>query len=50
MKDVTVGDKVFTKDGKETEVTAVFPQSNKKTIWRVTFADRRITECCGDHL
>lgn len=49
MGDMAVGTKVIAKDGTVSEVTGVFPQG-EKLIYRVTFADGRTTECCGEHL
>lgn len=49
MGDVVIGDDVTAWDGTPTKVTGVYPQG-KKTIYRVTFADGRSTECCGEHL
>lgn len=49
MGEMQVGTKVIAKDGSVTEVTGVFPQG-EKPIYRVTFADGRSAECCGEHL
>lgn len=48
--DIKVGDYLFGQDGKPTKVLAIHPQPEKKDIWRVTFADGRTAECCGEHL
>ena len=48
--DIKPGDKLFGQDGKETTVLQIHPQSQKKEIWKVTFADGRVAECCGEHL
>lgn len=50
MGNIKSGDTVFTKDGIRTTVTGVFPQKEKKQIWEVTFSDKRVAECCEDHL
>lgn len=48
--DIKPGDKLFGQDGKETTVLQIHPQPQKKEIWKVTFADGRVAECCGEHL
>lgn len=48
--DIKVGDYLFAQDSSPTKVLAVFPQPEKKEIWKVTFADGRVAECCGEHL
>jgi len=48
--DIRPGDKLFGQDGKETIVLQIHPQPQEKEIWKVTFADGRIAECCGEHL
>ena len=48
--DIKPGDKLFGQDGKETTVIQIHPQPQKKEIWKVTFADGRVAECCGEHL
>jgi len=47
--DLTVGDRVFGKNGKPTTITGVFPQG-VKDVYRVVFADETSTECCKEHL
>lgn len=49
MGDIRVGDLVSTPDGGSAKVTGVFPQGELE-IFRVTFADGRSTEACGEHL
>jgi len=49
MGDIQVGNIVCTPDGKTASVTGVFPQGIKD-VYRVTFKDGRVTNCCGDHL
>jgi len=49
MGDMRIGTKVITPKGTTTEVTGVYPQGTVD-IYRITFADGRETECCGDHL
>lgn len=49
MSDMKLGTEVIAKDGSTTKVTGVFPQG-KKEVYRITFADGRSTECCGEHL
>lgn len=48
--DIKVGDYLFGQDGKPTKVLAVYPQEEEKEIWKVTFKDGRVAECCGEHL
>lgn len=49
MGDIQIGDTVTAWDGTPTSVTGVFPQG-KKPLYKVTFADGRSTEVCGEHL
>lgn len=48
--EIKVGDYLFGQDGKPTKVLAVYPQAKEKEIWKVTFSDGRVAECCGEHL
>lgn len=48
--DIKVGDYLFAQDSSPTKVLAVFPQPEEKEIWKVTFADGRVAECCREHL
>lgn len=48
--DIKVGDYLFGQNGKSTKVLAVYPQTEEKEIWQITFSDGRIAECCGEHL
>ena len=49
MGEISVGDSVFSRNGKPTEVLGVFPQGEKE-IYRITFSDGTSTECCKEHL
>lgn len=49
MKDIQVGDYVFSRSGKPTKVTAVYNHSNVE-MYRITFSDDVQIECCKDHL
>jgi len=49
MGDIQVGDTITAWDGKQTNVTGVFPQG-RIPMYRITFADGRSTEVCGEHL
>lgn len=49
MGEIKVGDSVTSKNGTPIKVTAVFPQG-KKQVFKLTFADGRTTEACGEHL
>lgn len=48
--DIRPGDYLFGQDGKPTKVVAIHPQPSQKEVWKVTFADGRVAECCGEHL
>lgn len=50
VEEIKVGDYLFGQDGKPTKVLAIYPQPEEKEIWKVTFSDGRIAECCGEHL
>lgn len=49
IEKLVVGDTVIGKDGKPTNVTAVHRQGKVK-LYRVTFADGRSVDTCGEHL
>jgi hypothetical protein len=49
MKDVVVGMEVCGTDGSIQKVVGVFPKGQKE-IYKVTFSDGRVVECCEDHL
>ena len=46
--DIKVGDYIFGKNGKPTKVLNLYKHTKK--IWRITFADGRTIDCCGEHL
>lgn len=48
--DIRPGDKLFGRDGKETTVLRIYPQREKKQVWKVFFQSGRIAECCNEHL
>lgn len=48
-KDLKIGDRVCSIDGKESIVNGIFPQGIRKTF-KVHFIDGRTIECDGDHL
>lgn len=48
--EIKAGDYLFGQDGKPTKVIAIHPQPEEKEIWRITFSDGRVAECCGEHL
>lgn len=50
VEDVRPGDYLFGQDGQLTKVIAIYPQPSQKEIWKVTFADGRVAECCSEHL
>lgn len=49
MGDLKIGETISSHDGSLCVVTGIYPQG-KKEIYKVTFADGRSTECCGEHL
>lgn len=48
--DINVGDYLFDRNGNPTKVLAVYPQSEKKQIYKIYFKSGKIAECCEDHL
>lgn len=48
-KDLKIGDKIASIDGKESFVTGIYPQGIVET-YEIEFSDGRIIECCKDHL
>lgn len=48
MGDLKVDDRVISRDGTATRVQAVLPRGEKQ-VYRVTFSDGAITECCDNH-
>lgn len=49
MGDISIGEDVFTKNGVLTKVSGIYPQG-VKDVYKVTFSDNSVTECCGEHL
>lgn len=49
MGELKVGDKVVSRNGKETIVEGIFPKGSK-SVYKISTTDGRITECCEDHL
>lgn len=49
LKDIKVGDYVFSVKGKPTKVLGVYPQGEKEA-YKVTFSDGRSIVCCLEHL
>ena len=49
MGDIKVGDKVFGSNGKQINVTGIFPQG-LKDVYEITFNDRRKARCGLEHL
>lgn len=49
MGDLKLGDEVTCPDGEEAKITGLFPQG-VKAIYKLQTTDRRITECCLEHL
>lgn len=50
VEDIKPGDLIFGRDGTPVRVTAVYPQPEKKRVWKLVLNDGRIIPCCGDHL
>lgn len=48
--EIKVGDYLFDRHGKPTKVLAVYPQKEKKQIYKVYFKSGRVAECCNEHL
>lgn len=48
--EIKVGDYLFDRHGKPTKVLAVYPQKEKKQIYKVYFKSGRAAECCNEHL
>jgi hypothetical protein len=49
MGDISIGDRVYSRDGKLCNVTGIFPQG-KRQVYRVKLNDGRYVDCCEDHL
>lgn len=49
MGDMQVGDVITCPSGRFSRITAIHPQGEKE-IFKITFSDGRIVECCEDHL
>lgn len=49
MGQLTAGDEVIGSRGEPVKVLGVFPQG-KKRLFRVTFSDGAVVECCDEHL
>lgn len=47
---IKIGDLLFDRYGQPTRVTGVYPQEEKKQVYKITFHDGRIAKCCGEHL
>lgn len=46
---LSIGDKIYTKSGRETTVTGIFPQG-KKQAYQIMFRDKTTVECGIEHL
>jgi replicative DNA helicase len=49
MGEIGIGDSLASVDGEASVVTGVFPQG-KREVFKVTFSDGRVAECCEEHL
>lgn len=50
VDEIKVGDYLFDRLGNPTKVLGVYPQKEKKKIFKVYFKSGRIAECCDEHL
>lgn len=50
VDEIKVGNYLIGKNGQPTKVLATYPQQEKKQVYQITFSDKRIAECCEDHL
>lgn len=48
--EVKVGDYLFDRFGKPTKVLGVYPQREKKQVYKVYFKSGKVAECCNEHL
>ena len=48
--EIKAGDYLFDRFGKPTKVLAIYPQKEKKQIYKVYFKSGRVAECCNEHL
>lgn len=48
--EIKVGDLLFDRFGNPTKVLAVYPQKEKKQVYKVYFKSGRVAECCKEHL
>lgn len=49
IESLTTSDKVAAEDGKFYSVLGVYPQGLKQ-VYKITFSDKNIIECSGDHV
>ena len=49
LKEIQIGDQIYTRDGKLTRVIGKYPQGSKQ-IWEVELANGQIIECDSSHL
>lgn len=50
VDEINIGDLLIDRCGNPTKVLKIYPQPEKKQVYRITFADGRIANCCEDHL
>lgn len=50
VDEIKVGDTLIGSNGLPTKVLKIHPQLDKKEIYKVTFLDGHVAECCEDHL
>ncbi len=49
MGELRIGDELASVDGQLSSVVGIFPQGARQ-VYRLSFADKRSTECCDEHL
>lgn len=50
VDEIKIGDLLIDRRGNPTKVLKVYPQSEKKQVYKITFADGRVANCSEDHL
>lgn len=48
--EVRVGDLLINRHGSYTQVLAVYPQEEKKQVYKIYFESGKVAECCDEHL
>lgn len=50
VDEIKVGDYLFDRNGMPTKVLAVYPQPEKKKVFKIYFKSGKVAECCEEHL